>query len=90
MDDATGLKNVIPSLLDNKNIVAKDYSLACTIRNGHPPSDLKLEMPAFDHLSEIEISNIVNFLLSDLNKQKSVAFSEIKSQLKKCKQRNEE
>ncbi len=89
MDDASGLKNVIPSLLDNAKILDDTYSLACTVKNGHPPSNLQLEMPAFDHLTEIEISNIVNFIRTDLNGKKPISILDIKSQLNLCKQRNE-
>lgn len=84
MEDGSGLAGLIPSLETSK-IIDSD-SLICLIRNGLKvnPSTGQ-QMPANRTLSEVEITNIVNYLRSLYHPDKhAIKVSEVHELLGSC------
>lgn len=92
MDDGTGLGKNIPSLVQSDYIQNNRLALPCLIRQGIGDEDLvtmedyKQVMPAFPHLSEAEISNIINYMLSEWNEEVTLLTAkEVNEALEECK-----
>ena len=86
-DDGNGLKKLIPSIVDSK-ILSDPQKLICTIRNGINADslDTKLSvMPSHKKMTEVEMTNLVNFLNQEFRKDK-VYFNlkDIGLMVKKC------
>lgn len=63
MEDGSGLAGLIPSL--EKSSITGSDSLICLIRNGLKVNpETGQQMPANRALSEVEITNLVNYLRS--------------------------
>lgn len=75
MDDGTGLGKNIPSLVNSDYLANHRLAIPCMIREGIGDTSLvtmenyKQVMPAFPKLSEAEISNIINYMLSEWNEE---------------------
>lgn len=66
MDDGKGFSKLYPSL-KSKSLVAKINELPCIIREGINDSTSLIKMLPMPQLSEVEITNITNYILQDLN-----------------------
>jgi len=86
MTDGTGLKNVYPSIIYSATLKSGNFNLPCAIRYGHQKREVQIgaAMEGYPKLSDVEISNITNFIYYDFLKQKPESFIQIKEDLKSC------
>ena len=91
MEAGKGLQELIPTVRNADYVVNNPEKLACIIRNGIKGEIIvngkkyNQPMTAAPHLSEIEITNIVNYLLEIQKvKLKKRNFLEIQQDLKTC------
>ena len=65
MKDGSGLGELIPSLKKSTSFIAQGDSLVCLIRKGIPMNPItRQQMPANPKLSDVDLTNLVNFLRS--------------------------
>ena len=86
MQDGSGVAELYPSL--NKMGDSKAYfeAIPCIIRNGLKRQESVIEMVGLKHLSDVEINNIVNYLVNDMNDLKQEqTLQQTSSILLKCK-----
>lgn len=87
MNDGTGLKGVYPTLGNTESLILKSNNIACLIRNGYKTDNqIGAAMPPQKKLSEVQISNIVNYVRTKFYKRKAIDIKQIRSQLKDCNQ----
>ena len=91
MEAGKGLQELIPTVRNADFIVNNPEKLACIIRNGIKGEIMvngkkyNQPMTAAPHLTEIEITNIVNYLLEiQVNKQQKRNLLEIQKDLRSC------
>lgn len=86
MEKGEGVEELYPSLIGPQ--IVDDYtSIPCYIRYGKQDTSSLLKMMPLPSLSEVEITNIVNFIVHDLNNSDKTLFLEdTKSIVSKCKQ----
>lgn len=70
MGDGSGVAELYPAL--NKMQANKTYidAMPCIIRNGLQRPNSIIEMAGLKHLSDVEINNIVNYIVNDMNSLK--------------------
>ena len=62
-EDGSGLANLIPALDSTKLNLMEPQELVCLIRNGLPFDSLtRQQMPANKVISEVEMTNLINYL----------------------------
>ena len=86
MDDGSGLSNFIPplNLTSSKDTVMLG-ELVCVISKGINNPDSILQMPPHPQLTDIEITNLINFLLNDMSKKNQfINLDQTKSYLSQC------
>ncbi len=93
MEQGQGLGKLFPPVAKSDYVLQHKDQLACLIRNGIAGDMLvngqlySGEMAGNSQLTEIEINNLVHYILVDLNDQKEAyQISDIKAQLQACKQ----
>jgi len=69
MDDGKGFAKLYPSL-QSESMLAKSHEFPCIIRNGIIDSTSLIKMLPMPQLSEVEITNIINYIMQDLNGSK--------------------
>ncbi len=86
MADGTGLKNVYPSIIYSATLKSGNFNLPCAIRYGHQKREVQIgaAMEGYPKLSDVEISNITNFIYYDFLEQKPMSFTKIKKDLTAC------
>lgn len=92
MEDGTGLQGLIPPLAGADYLIEHKNELACMIRKGLKDPILvngkvynQQVMPANTKLTEAEITNICNYILSAWgNKGGEISLPEVKAQLQNC------
>jgi cytochrome c551 len=89
--DGSGLAKLIPSLQNNPLIIQVDQKLICTIRNGINADSFGLTlryMPAHQKLTEVEMTNLVNYLKTKWRSNgttvKEYNLNEVKIFMNKC------
>lgn len=95
MEDGSGLQGLIPPLAKADYLLENKDKLACIIRNGlHEPilvngkSYHEQAMPANKRLKDVEITNIINYVLSAWgNNGGTVNISAVKTALEGCQVR---
>ena len=92
MENGQGLGKLIPPVANSDYVVNHREDLACLIRNGIEGEiivngqNYSGEMDGNSQLTEIEINNLVHYILVDLNQQKDpYQISEVRAQLERCK-----
>lgn len=89
MPDGTGVSKLYPSLNNIKNNDINIINLPCIIRHGQNKEEYLLEMEGLDHLTDIEINNIINYILNDLNKfDKEYQIDETRMILTQCENKS--
>jgi len=84
MDKGEGLSSLYPSL-KNKNISTLVEEMPCIIRHGIDDSTSLIKMLPMPHISEVEITNIINYIIVDMNGQStSLTLPEVQNLLKQC------
>ena len=84
MSDGTGLTTIYPALKGNPVTWDQSINIPCLIRTGHKGNALSADMPAYAKMTEVEISNIMNYINHSINAKKVVSFLWIKEQLLEC------
>lgn len=87
MEAGQGLNKLIPTLAGAESITKYPEQLACMIRHGITPKDSTtlLSMPGNDQLSDIHITNIVNYISNSWGHEMgSRSYEQIKLDLKNC------
>jgi len=92
MENGQGLGELIPPVAYADYVVQNKERLACIIRNGiaGPMTvngvDYEGEMEGNTQLSDIEINNLIHYILVDMNQQEDhFVISDIRSQLENCR-----
>ena len=84
MEDGSGVGDLYPSLNDLGPSYAYN-NIACIIRNGKKSEGKVIEMIGLKDLSEIEITNIINYLQNDLNQvHQQISLQETEELLLNC------
>ena len=78
MEDGSGLERLIPALNESKMLTYPD-KLTCLIRNGLPRNpQTNQEMPANKSMTEVELTNLLNYLLyAHTAEKKTLTLNEI-------------
>ena len=87
MEDGSGLNQLIPALKGSDYLVGKADGLPCVIRHGIRADSLGLTlryMPAHPKMTEVEMTNLINYLSLSFGNQKHWQLKEIKNQLRNC------
>ena len=85
MDDGKGLGQIYPSIQKSVYLHGKMDELTCLIRTGKQSSHLStVVMPAFDHLREAEMSNLINYLSHEWGDKTNLPITSIREQIKTC------
>jgi hypothetical protein len=88
MDDGSGLNKIIPSISKSNYLLDKDKKLICLIQNGVNPDSLGFKenhMPSFKKLSDVELTNLVNYLQEKFNTSLiEYKLDEVKKLRKEC------
>ena len=92
MDDGSGLRNLIPPLAGADYLEKHRHDLACLIKHGQSGPIVvngvlfNKEMPAHEHLSAIDIQNLLNYIQKNFAKDiKPFSPEEVNRALEKCK-----
>lgn len=87
MTDGSGVSELYPALNNIRNSKLNISEMPCIIRYGKQSETSVINMQGLNHLRDIEINNIINYILNDLNSDISVEFQidSTRSQLDKCK-----
>lgn len=91
MDDGKGLKSLYPPLAGADFLTLHETQLPCIIKHGLNGeimvNDIQYNqvMPANEHLSDIEIANLINYIRNEWgNKHKHMPLNEVKRILEDC------
>ena len=86
MDKGEGVANLYPSLLTEK-VRNQINVIPCIIRHGKADSSTLLNMLPLPDITEIEMTNIINYIVCDLNNNsdKIITLEETKKFLSNCK-----
>lgn len=94
MESGQGLRQLIPPVANADYVVENKEKLACIIRYGMSGPitvngvEYEGEMAGDQQLTEVEINNLVHYILVDLNQQKEpFVISEVRKQLEGCASR---
>lgn len=86
-----GLAALIPPVENSDYVVDHKEELACIIRNGMSGSitvngiEYDSEMPGNTKLSEVELTNLIHYILVDLNQvEKPFTHNEVKAMIRNC------
>lgn len=88
MDDGSGLNQLIPPLKGSLYLTGQKQGLVCVIRQGFRADSLGLTlkyMPAHPKMTDVEMTNLVNYLSTSFGNQKHWQLKEVKTQLQSCK-----
>lgn len=85
MDDGSGIGEVVPALdLDIHKVRQLGY-IQCMIRNGVENQEAIFKMIPNQDISDIDITNVINYILNDLNKLDTVVnLDQTKEALLEC------
>ena len=85
MNDGSGLSSLYPNL-QKSDIVSKYKEIPCIIRNGIDDTTSIIQMLPMENVSDIEITNIINFILHDMNNASiNISLQEVQAILDGCK-----
>jgi len=86
MEDGSGVADLYPGLIQD-NYITKMNQMPCQIRFGSLDSTHLIMMLGLPELSDVEITNIINYLSIDMNKtDKEITINETKQILSSCTQ----
>ena len=69
MEDGSGVAELYPSL-NKQSIVNRHQEIPCIIRKGIYKEASLIKMPAHPKMTNVDITNIVNYITYDINKDK--------------------
>ncbi|MBT8189950.1 MAG: hypothetical protein HKN67_11585 [Saprospiraceae bacterium] len=86
MDDGSGIGDVVPSLELDMDRVRELGLIQCMIRNGVNNPDAIFKMVPNKEISDVDITNVINYLLNDMNKLDTIiSIDDTKLALGECK-----
>lgn len=88
MEDGSGLNKLIPALKGSSYLKGDNRKLVCVIRNGFRADSLGLTlryMPAHPKMTDVEMTNLVNYLSMSFGNQKHWQLADVKKNLQQCK-----
>lgn len=92
LEEGQGLGALIPPIAGADYVLQNKEALACLITKGMSGKitvngvEYEGEMPGNTRLTEVELTNVIHYILVDLNKvEKPFVINDIKEQLKACK-----
>ena len=88
MDDGSGLNDLIPRLKGSRYLNGEKEGIVCIIKNGIRADSLGLTlkyMPSHQKMTEVEMTNLLNYLSTTFSSGKPWTLSEIKTLKKNCK-----
>lgn len=88
MEDGSGLNDLIPPLKGSKYLNENNNDIVCIIRNGVRADSLGLTlkyMPAHPKMTEVEMTNLLNYINTTFANGQTWTLQEVKTALKKCK-----
>jgi mono/diheme cytochrome c family protein len=93
IEDGSGLKGLIPPLAKSDYLIAHKNEIACMIKYGLQTPIIVNEvvynqqvMPANEKISAADMTNIINYILSEWGNQGGViTLSEVNAQLEACR-----
>lgn len=84
MADGSGVGDLYPALID----LDQDYDytgISCTIINGKKSPNSVVEMVPITNLTDIEMNNIINYIMCVMNDEKDeISIKTTRQQLKEC------
>ena len=84
MEDGNGVGEIYPSLL-RSNYTSDTESLPCIIKHGFNDTSTVMQMNPVEGISDIDITNIINYLSSDLlGKTEEVQIQDIQKIIESC------
>jgi mono/diheme cytochrome c family protein len=84
MDDGSGLNQLIPPLKGSLYLTGQKQGLVCVIRQGFRADSLGLTlkyMPAHPKMTDVEMTNLVNYLSRSFGNEKYFKLEEIKNNI---------
>ena len=89
MEDGSGLEEVVPAL-DFDIVKVRELGLIqCIIRNGVENQKAVFKMIPNKEISDIDITNVINYLLNDINHLDTIVnLNQTKLALSKCSEVN--
>jgi len=87
MEDGSGVAELYPQLV-SPSIIDKHKEIPCIIREGIYSDSALIKMPAIPKMSNVDITNIINYITHDLNQSETqeLLLSEVDELLKQCPQ----
>ena len=70
MEDGSGVADLYPRL-NKRSIVDRHQEIPCIIREGIYNEESLIKMPAHPKMSNVDITNIINYITYDINKDKT-------------------
>jgi len=84
MDTGEGLSSLYPSLSDGA-ILSEYRAMPCIIRHGVDDTTSVIQMLGMPEVSDVEITNVMNYIIKDLNNSDStVLLIEVQEILNNC------
>ncbi len=82
MEDGSGVEDLYPAM---KDMDVRIDELPCIITQGINHPETLLEMVAIEGLSDVEVSNISNYIMSDMNgRNEELTIKRTKTLLSQC------
>jgi len=89
MEEGKGFAKLYPAL-NNNSIVDKINEIPCIINHGITDSASLIKMLPMPQISDVEITNIINYIVQDLNNsQKEMHLIEVQNLLADCNSKNQ-
>ena len=70
MEDGSGVADLYPQL-NKQSIVSRYKEIPCIIRKGIYNDASLIKMPAHPKMTNVDITNIINYITYDINKDKT-------------------
>lgn len=85
MEDGSGVADLYPTL-KSASVVQKYREIPCIIRHGIYNDSSLIKMPSIPKLSNVDITNIINYITHDMNlhHKEELLLSEVDELLAKC------
>lgn len=88
MDDGSGLKNIIPDIRNSNYLGDNIQDLPCLIRHGKSgyaiEDSIIIDMPVNYKLTEYEVNNVINYLITAWDKGPILSITETRNLLDEC------
>ena len=86
MPDGSGVSRLYPAINNLKESAVDLDNMPCIIRYGQNKEEYSLEMAGIKTLRDIEINNIINYIINDMNGMDlEYQIDHTRDQLTKCK-----